>query len=206
MPRTKGGPDGTRAKLRTAALEVVDERGYGDAPASEIARRAGLTTGAIYSNYANKDELLADAALSTMSDPALVLSQFGIDLDSPDFSLAAALEQLIFGDPMVSPELVLDIAAHAARNEHVRARMQTVATSGRSAIAVVLETGRGNGQVDAALEIGAIVYLIEIITLGLMTSRALDLPRPTDEELRPVLHRMAASMRPPPTRGQPEEP
>ena len=40
-----------RRRLLVAATEVVAERGYDRAGVAEIARRAGLTTGAIYSRY-----------------------------------------------------------------------------------------------------------------------------------------------------------
>ena len=44
-------PDDTTARLLTAAAEVFAEKGYDGAGVAEIARRAGLTTGAIYSRY-----------------------------------------------------------------------------------------------------------------------------------------------------------
>src|SRR5262245_64241741 len=53
--------DPLRAKLVEAAAEVFSERGYDGAGVHEIARRAGLTTGAIYSRYSGKAELLAEA-------------------------------------------------------------------------------------------------------------------------------------------------
>ena len=50
-----------RAARRAAAAEVFAERGYDGAGVQEIARRAGLTTGAIYSRFSGKAELLRDA-------------------------------------------------------------------------------------------------------------------------------------------------
>ena len=44
--------------LIKAAAEVFAERGYAGAGVAEIARRAGVTTGAIYSRYSGKSELL----------------------------------------------------------------------------------------------------------------------------------------------------
>src|SRR4051812_12616814 len=59
--------DDTRARLLRAAAEVFAERGYAGAGVAEIARRAGLTTGAIYSQFADKSGLLLEAidAVST---------------------------------------------------------------------------------------------------------------------------------------------
>ena len=47
--------------LIKAAAEFFAERGYAGAGVAEIARRAGVTTGAIYSRYSGKSELLLEA-------------------------------------------------------------------------------------------------------------------------------------------------
>jgi AcrR family transcriptional regulator len=48
----------TRAALITAAWAVVDEQGFAAASLEAIARRAGMTRGAIYSNFSSRSELL----------------------------------------------------------------------------------------------------------------------------------------------------
>jgi AcrR family transcriptional regulator len=52
----------TRQRLVEAALEVFADRGYHAASLSEIAARAGLTTGAVYSTFGSKKALLVAAA------------------------------------------------------------------------------------------------------------------------------------------------
>lgn len=47
----------TRARLLRAAGEVFAERGYDRASLDDVAAGAGLTKGAVYSNFAGKDEL-----------------------------------------------------------------------------------------------------------------------------------------------------
>lgn len=61
-PPARGRPKGdkrarTRAKLIEAARELTREKGYERTTMEEIARRAGMTTGAIYGNFRNRDEL-----------------------------------------------------------------------------------------------------------------------------------------------------
>ena len=46
-----------RRRLLDAALGVVAEQGYANARLDHVAAAAGLTKGAIYSNFANKDEV-----------------------------------------------------------------------------------------------------------------------------------------------------
>src|SRR3954451_7937551 len=49
--------DRTRAALLEAARALVREKGYDRTTLEEVAQRAGMTTGAIYGNFKNRDEL-----------------------------------------------------------------------------------------------------------------------------------------------------
>jgi AcrR family transcriptional regulator len=58
----RGKPKGdkrerTRAALLEAARALIREKGYERTTMEEVARRAGMTTGAIYGNFKNRDEL-----------------------------------------------------------------------------------------------------------------------------------------------------
>jgi AcrR family transcriptional regulator len=59
-----GKRERTRAALITATLEVAKEKGFAATSLDEIAARAGMTKGAIYSNFASKAELLLAAMFS----------------------------------------------------------------------------------------------------------------------------------------------
>jgi AcrR family transcriptional regulator len=47
----------TRAALLESARVLIREKGYERTTLEEVARRAGMTTGAIYGNFKNRDEL-----------------------------------------------------------------------------------------------------------------------------------------------------
>jgi AcrR family transcriptional regulator len=47
----------TRAALLESARELIRERGYERTTLEQVAKRAGITTGAIYGNFKNRDEL-----------------------------------------------------------------------------------------------------------------------------------------------------
>ena len=49
--------DRTRATLLEAARALIREKGYERTTLEEVASRAGMTTGAIYGNFKNRDEL-----------------------------------------------------------------------------------------------------------------------------------------------------
>ena len=76
---SRGKPKGDkRERTRTALLEaaraVIHEKGYERTTIEEVAKRAGMTTGAIYGNFKNRDELFvaleaaADAADQTVAE------------------------------------------------------------------------------------------------------------------------------------------
>jgi AcrR family transcriptional regulator len=55
---TKGDKrERTRSQLIEAAAEVINEKGFDRTSLEEVARRAGMTRGAIYNNFKDKEEL-----------------------------------------------------------------------------------------------------------------------------------------------------
>ncbi|HEY1415049.1 MAG TPA: helix-turn-helix domain-containing protein [Caulobacteraceae bacterium] len=63
--KTGGKRERTRAALIAATLAVAKEKGFAATSLDEIAARAGMTKGAIYSNFASKAELLLAAMFTT---------------------------------------------------------------------------------------------------------------------------------------------
>ena len=52
----------TRAKLLESARELIREKGYARTTLQDVAQRAGMTSGAIYGNFKNRDELFVSLA------------------------------------------------------------------------------------------------------------------------------------------------
>src|SRR3954470_23109048 len=50
--------DRTRTRLLEAARSLIREKGYENTTLEDIAEKAGMTTGAIYGNFKNRDDLL----------------------------------------------------------------------------------------------------------------------------------------------------
>jgi AcrR family transcriptional regulator len=49
----------TRAKLLEVTRVLVEEKGYAQTTLQEVARRAGMSNGAVYGNFKNRDDLFA---------------------------------------------------------------------------------------------------------------------------------------------------
>jgi len=105
----------THESLITAAIETFAEHGYRGATLSEIAHRAGVTVGAIYSHFSSKDQLLFDAARKCLEDlrcpPDLSLSPPEMAANSirnfmaPGYSTARRLIIELYLAASSSPEL-----------------------------------------------------------------------------------------------------
>src|SRR4029077_10281326 len=54
----------TRGALLEAARALIRERGYERTTIEKVAKRAGMTTGAIYGNFKNRDELFIALGLT----------------------------------------------------------------------------------------------------------------------------------------------
>ena len=64
----------TRARLLDSAVEVIREKGFYGTTLEEVARRAGMTRGAIYGNFNDKDELFL-AVVETRWRPIIPIRQ-----------------------------------------------------------------------------------------------------------------------------------
>jgi AcrR family transcriptional regulator len=61
--RPKGDKrDRTKAKLLQAAMELIRAKGFEKTTLAEVAEHAGVTTGSIYGNFRNRDELFMAVA------------------------------------------------------------------------------------------------------------------------------------------------
>ena len=75
MASTLGRPKGdkrarTRTRLVQAAAEVIREKGFERTTLEDVAQRAGMTRGAIYGNFENRDELFM-AVLEARWEPVV---------------------------------------------------------------------------------------------------------------------------------------
>src|SRR4249919_2499027 len=105
----------TFARLVTAAAQVFAERGYDGAGVQEIARRAGLTTGAIYSRFTGKAELLAEAIRTFTSDEFdLLFAQHAFEGRATDI-LATVGSHLVTRTPAPGQAILLEAFVAARR-------------------------------------------------------------------------------------------
>ncbi|MCH1513245.1 MAG: helix-turn-helix domain containing protein [Acidimicrobiales bacterium] len=186
--------ESTDERLITAAAEVFAERGYDGAGVAEIARRAGVTTGAIYSRYRGKSELLFDVLDSRVGDhlesilsssehnsPADLLSTLGSHL----------LDQHGDEDP-----LFLEAVVASRRDSEMSEMMSRKLEDEGMGLAKIIEEAKSDGQIDNSIDTASIVTFAQAISLGFTIFRTLDTPTPAPDEWQVVIDRVISSALP----------
>jgi AcrR family transcriptional regulator len=127
----------TRAALLAAARSVVARRGMRAATHDEIANEAGLTIGAIYSNFASKADLMA-ALWGEIASSSDVMLEERPSLRECLEALAHRLVRLVDEDPE-SVDLQLEFQLFAIREPEARDRRLPHWEAGHTAHAALLE-------------------------------------------------------------------
>jgi AcrR family transcriptional regulator len=113
----------TRAGLVETAREVFLERGFHGASLDEIAERAGYSKGAVYSNFAGKDELFLAVLDANFERRLTVLRGVVLDEERLEDSYRAVGRSMVAadeGEPRWTP-LLLEFWGHASRHPVLRA-------------------------------------------------------------------------------------
>ena len=150
----------TRAKLLKAAGAIFARRGYHEATLDEIAERAGLSKGALYYNFASKEDLflalLADRLDARLGDAA------GAGPRAFE-AFVAALER----DPRWAP-LFFEFVAWSGRDARRRAQLRERF--------IVPAREHTHGLLDATGEFTAdeLAILVNALTNGMLLERLFD--------------------------------
>jgi AcrR family transcriptional regulator len=124
--------------LLEAARAVVREKGHGHTTLEEVAERAGMTTGAIYGNFKNRDELFI-ALGQAYWPPVKPRIKLGASFAEAMRALGQATLDAI---PERTPVAVgrLTGLAYALTNDQLRARVREVTAASYAAGAEWLRT------------------------------------------------------------------
>ncbi len=188
----------TRRRLLEAATDVVAERGYDRAGVAEIARRAGLTTGAIYSRYRGKADLIVDALDSHIAAHLEVVLATAPRATAPEI-LSTLGAEILDCDPddERSAGLLLETTVAARRDPELAAMLERRLADERMRLAKILDQARGEGLFDPALDVDAVVTFIQSIGLGFTFFRTVDTPMPDADGWQVFIDRLIASALPP---------
>jgi AcrR family transcriptional regulator len=184
----------TRDRLVSAAIEVFREWGYEGARVSEIARRAGLTTGAIYANYRGKADLLLEAiAAGTGEEVDALLGAAGTMGSS---ELLETLAGHLLDDRDGSRPLLLEAIVASRRDPDLADLIERRLDTRTAQVTDVVALGQRNGAIDAGLSTDALVSFCTTLALGALVARALDLPAPDHQDWDALITRLLDAVAP----------
>lgn len=179
----------TRDRLLTAAYELLVRDGYQATTLKGVARRAGLTTGAIYGIFVNKQELMAHAVLNRWTQIQDEVSAIAASTGRwPDHPLVARIAQHLAAPPAPVHQLLTEVTGAVLREDGdtaspLQASIRMLAWVIRAAI----DQAKADGAIDDRLATDALVALILNLYLGTITSKAWGIEQPAIEDVVDVL-------------------
>jgi AcrR family transcriptional regulator len=162
----------TRAELLATAAGVFGERGYDGASVEEIAERAGYSHGAVYSNFAGKEDLFLAVFEEYMAARARELAETQASLDdgAPLEARARALaDQWMerFAADRESFLLHLEFLGRAGREPGMAERFGTRSAALREAVAAYIAHFQEEEEVEAALPPADLAMVLRALGIGL---------------------------------------
>jgi AcrR family transcriptional regulator len=160
--------DRTRAALLEAARALIREKGYERTTMEEVARRAGMTTGAIYGNFKNRDELFI-ALGQTYWAPIAPKVAPGATFAEAMRALATATLAAVHDRTPVAVGRLTGLA-YTLTNAELRARVHEVT---RGSYEVGAEWLRTFDERDLPMPADVLVRVIHALIEGLVLQRIL---------------------------------
>lgn len=188
------------ARLLAAATEVFAERGYAGARVADIAARAGVTTGAIYSRYRGKAELLAEAIEhATAHEFDALFSDHRFEGRMEDILRIAGSHLVERSQPdkradrSSAPGMLLESFTAARHEPEVAALLRSRMDVRHERLAEIVESAKATGGIDPEIDTEALVTFCHAIGLGFLLLEVLDRPLPDTDAWEQLIVRLLAA-------------
>ena len=165
-PRRRGDSEQTARRVVEAAAAEFIERGYDAAVISNIARRAGVTPGAIYPRWPHKSDLMAAAVEHLLEQllPERRLQELGLaELTPPEI-----LE--LWGAHLLTSDSVRDVLnqvfGSARSNPEIQDRLQRFLDEQADQLRGLVERGRDEGSFDLDFDTASMTLMIHAVGIG----------------------------------------
>ena len=187
--------ESTRDRLLAAATAVFSERGYDGAGVQEIARRAGLTTGAIYANFSGKAELLFEAIGARSADEL-------DDLLRPQRSALSAGDLLVeLGSHLLDPPrpddrhagLLIEAFVAARRDPDLSGLVRSLIDERTTSLGSIVERAKAEGSVGDDVDADALTSFALVLALGSLLYTTIGIDRPDQVEWAALIRRIVRS-------------
>ena len=180
---THTGQDELNEKLLHAAAEVFAENGYEKAGVAEIARRAGVTTGAIYSRYSGKAELLVEAV-----DRPLLTQLHSLHSNASAVDVLSHLGDHLLDDLSDGTGLFLEAVVAAKRDPELAERLRDVLQSEENKLRDLIHEAISQEGAVSEIDQLALMRLAHAIGFGMTLTRTNGLELPSREDWTTVIN------------------
>jgi AcrR family transcriptional regulator len=158
---------GGREAIVNAAAEVFAERGYDGARVQEIARRAGVTTGAIYAHFSGRHDLL----VATIERYAGTVAQQ--QLAEFDFSRHSAADAIVMIGAALArnPDLgmrplAIEALVAARREPELADLMRNQVELANAQVEALVAQGKADGSIAPEVDAAAVAKWANAILVG----------------------------------------
>ncbi len=161
--------------LIEAAVEEFSRNGYAATTLAAIARRAGVTTGAVYAHFDSKLDLLLEALglRTTERFTTLALDAGKVPAAQLTDLLARGLVEASLGRRAL---ILLDVIAFARRDADAAKALKKMVAMRHEAFVRMTQTGVDSGFIDPPLPYDELARLISALAFGMLVQRALGEP------------------------------
>jgi AcrR family transcriptional regulator len=192
-PRRAERPEPSRRHLMAAAIDCFARFGYQGTSIDRIARHAGVTKGALYYHFRDKEELLFEA----VSDRVGGFEQHVLSEVGPPGDAVAALRRVIdacFFHATVSNHrrFIITLMIEALdTNPQLSAKFQRILRRMRAFLADVVRSGQERGTVRRDVDPEQTAALVAAAIMGAEVQHYQD---PAEVDLRRVLDTLVAQL------------
>ena len=181
----------TRERLIEAAAKVFAEKGFAATSLDEVADAAGLTKGAVYSNFENKEDLVA-AVLNAHSDRLSGIRD--IATESGTIEQQQAVAARLFSKTVAEERdaflLFLDFTTYALRNPALYQEFLARHRVGREEIAQMIEENAPAAGGTFKTDADSAALILQVIGNGIALEKLIDpegMPNDLFDKLLPIL-------------------
>ena len=192
-------PADVTRRLLNSAIEVFAERGYESATVAGIARRSGLTTGAIYARWLTKREMFVAVVEHISAQRMEHLTANGASDPATAGRHLAIAAGLMPSGPDESHNLWIEASVAAARDPELRAIMGDLLEGEADALADIAAEAKSAGVLDPALSTDALVLFSQAVGLGFQLLRRVQDGQgklPSEAELDALSSRLSSAFAP----------
>jgi len=186
----------TKAAIIDLAAQMFSERGYVQTSIRDVAKRAGLTTGAIYGSFRNKADLLAEA-ISTRTAEELEAQSIGLN-DELDYIETLTRLTSEFPRRRLLRSLLVQGAAAAHTDEATRQRLRDEQLVHVQAWRDAYERERERMGIHPSVNLEVVVLYTWAVELGLGVLEGLGIDPGSPDAWAQIQNRLARSLQLPP--------